>query len=229
MNFDILDIFTTIKRYIQHQFNMWFFPVKIVKYQTSAISRSAYALSQLPHLKKKGIMVVDTETTGFSKYAHVVQIAWNIYSADGDLKSKQCHIIKPYNFKIPKKTADIHGITNEIANQHGKPIRMVLNILKRDLELTDTLVAHNMSFDDRILLNEFQRYGQHDLIELWNSMDKQCTMKLAKQKLKLTKNPKLIDLYQLVVDGSDVHGLHNADVDVKLCGEIYFRLKTQEL
>lgn len=183
------------------------------------------------------IFFFDTETTGLpprrvspsdtDKWSEcrIVQIAWQIHDLDTHaLLKKQEFIIRPDGFTIPDAAANIHGITTTIAQEHGVPFSDVMAVLATDLESITTAVAHNMEFDDRVLLSELFRYNLSDITNQWNHIPKKCTMRMGT--LSGQKWPKLAELYARLFDTPHDPSLtlHRADADVHLCAECYFRL-----
>lgn len=181
-------------------------------------------------------MVFDTETTGLPpkqcdlsdsvawERCRIVQIAWEIYEGT-QLLSKYCVIVKPTNFKIPLVASNIHGITDEIAAEKGIPIEEVFAQLRLELPYISTLVAHNIRFDNNVVLSELHRYKEQDLIDEWVTKEQKCTMLMSKPPK--GRWLKLADLYKQLVKDELLENLHQADVDVSLCAQCYFRLIEQ--
>jgi DNA polymerase III epsilon subunit-like protein len=74
-------------------------------------------------------LFLDTETTGLPRYSatdpvekwpRVVQLAWSLYSGDGNCESRNSFIIYPTDFTIPMDSARIHGITTDRAKAKGR-------------------------------------------------------------------------------------------------------------
>src|SRR3989338_600187 len=104
----------------------------------------------------------DTETTGLPKnwnapvsdsdnWPRLVQIAWLQCDNSGKEIVKQSYIIKPENFKIPPEAIKIHRISNEKANKQGLPLKKVLSEFSTVLGNSKILVAHKMSFDEKVI------------------------------------------------------------------------------
>jgi len=109
----------------------------------------------------------DTETTGLPKnwnapvtdlqnWPRLVQLAFVCYKDGFEVESKD-YIIKPEGFVIPDDTAKVHGINTQMANEKGIALQIVLNEFASLLERADFVVAHNMSFDEKIMGAEFLR------------------------------------------------------------------------
>lgn len=181
----------------------------------------------------KRILVLDTETTGLVprnvpytmtntwRCCRIVQIAWNIYSDNGELIAQHCYIIRPDGFTIPPESARIHGITQEEALQTGSSIQEILEEFYQSLQMVDTLVAHNMAFDKPVILSELHRYKMKEAIEVMEGLPTQCTMLMGT--LPKQKWPKLVELYQRCFNELPKIS-HRADADVEQCARVYFHL-----
>ena len=112
----------------------------------------------------------DTETTGLPKnwrapvsdvdnWPRLVQLAWQIYDKEGNNLSKHDFIIKPEGFTIPSEASSVHGISTERAMSEGHDLKEILQQFAKSIEPAETLVAHNMSFDEKIAGAEFLRTG----------------------------------------------------------------------
>jgi DNA polymerase III epsilon subunit-like protein len=184
------------------------------------------------------IFVFDTETTGLPPRkdvlitdsdgwgrCRIVQIAWEVYDTEGNLLSSYVATIKPDGFVIPKVASDIHGITQEVAMMSDTTINDVLDELSKVLPDVATAVAHNMRFDDRVLLSELHRYGRSDLVDEWSRVQKECTMLMGTRYQENKKWPKLCVLYErLFGEQPSPETLHHADTDVALCSRCYFHM-----
>lgn len=187
-------------------------------------------------------IVFDTETTGLPpRYnatltnwqdwdrCRCVQLAWEIHpdlSGVNPVVERRSYLIRPDNFAIPKEATNIHGITTECARKQGLEFKQVLDIFMSDIakHAVRTAVAHNMQFDDNVLLAEMYRLEKQIVVDTWRSLSKECTMRMG------TKPggrwPKLADLYtnlcgQLPSDTC----LHDAGCDAMLCALVYIKLK----
>src|ERR1700687_2923769 len=110
----------------------------------------------------------DTETTGLplnwkapvsdlNNWPRLVQLAYLFYDRNGNKITGGDFIIKPEGFIIPKDASRIHGISTERANKEGKPLQTVLDEFQGLIDEAEYLVAHNMSFDEKIMGAEFLR------------------------------------------------------------------------
>lgn len=189
-----------------------------------------------------GVLVIDTETTALPpRYAlpnmldawekcRIVQIAWGHYASDGTLVAAESYLVRPEGFVVPEASTKIHGISHHTAMQEGVPMAQVWERLATALVQVGTLVAHNMSFDDAVIQSEMHRSLRSDLPEGgilmdWLQKKRVCTMKDGV--LPGQKWPKLAELYKQYFQKEPEGTLHTADVDVRVCAEIYFHQRKQ--
>jgi DNA polymerase-3 subunit epsilon len=139
-------------------------------------------------------------------------------------------IIKPDGWDIPKEVADIHGITTEHAMDVGIPEKLALEMFLA-LWGGRLRVAHNTTFDNRIIRIATKRYSDESTIEAWHQGDYECTGVLSKPIMKREpknqygfKIPKLIEAYKYFT-GKDLENAHTAIADVNACLEVYFAIK----
>jgi len=179
----------------------------------------------------------DTETTGLPRnwkapvtdlnnWPRLVQLAFLLYDNNGNRISEGDHIIKPEGFIIPPEVTRIHGISTERAHLEGKPILTVLQDFQSLIDQSVYLVAHNMSFDEKIVGAEFLRSGMPDSIA---SKRKICTMQSTTNFCAINgpygyKWPKLSELhYKLFRIG--FAEAHNAAVDINATAKCFWELK----
>lgn len=181
-------------------------------------------------------LVIDTETSGLPprgktditdslswESCRIVQIAWAKYTPSGEFISKQCYTIYPDGYNIPIVASNIHGITTEKARAEGVDIVQAFTHLHSDLHDVDTIIAHNMKFDDSVIQSEMYRYNQNDLYLRWCNIKKECTMMMSS--IPGRKWFKLSELYIYCFQKEPELVLHRADADVEICAAIYFHLK----
>jgi DNA polymerase III epsilon subunit-like protein len=193
------------------------------------------------------ILVFDTETTGLPeennvsildtfRWPYIVQLSFIYYDSEiNDIIEYYDNVIKlPENITIPEDSINIHGITNEAMREKGISIRTALKKFNDILKDCDIVVAHNISFDKRMIMvecirNKISQYftrGQNKKSEF-------CTMKNSKNicKIKMVnykgeeyfKSPKLSELYTFIFK-EEPRNLHNSFVDVLLCLRCYFAI-----
>jgi DNA polymerase III subunit epsilon len=182
---------------------------------------------------KKHKFIFDTETTGlpssFSKpqytfnydCARLIEIAYIIIDEEKNVMAEKSFLIIPDNFVI--NNSHIHGITTEMCVIGGVPIREALLEVEKDLGVCDTIVAHNLKFDENILLSECYRYKIASLIDVIEEKKKTCTMEMGKIYMKSQKNPKLTELYKHIFE-QDFAQEHRAMSDTVACKDCYLQM-----
>lgn len=179
----------------------------------------------------------DTETTGIPRnwkapvtdlnnWPRLVQLAYLYYDSNGNKISDGDYIIKPEGFTIPTDASKIHGISNEKAIREGQSITSVLQHFHSLIGQASHLVAHNMSFDEKIIGAEFLRHKMQNVIR---SKSKICTMERTTNFCAIDgpygyKWPKLSELhYKLFNTGFEE--AHNAAVDINATAKCFWELK----
>ncbi len=179
----------------------------------------------------------DTETTGLPKswkapvtdlnnWPRLVQLAFLFYDKSGNRIVEGNHIIKPEGFTIPVEVSRIHGITTERANQEGRPLLAVLQEFQSLIDQSEFLVAHNMSFDEKIVGAEFLRNRMQDSTA---TKRKICTMQSTTNFCALEgpygyKWPKLSELH-IRLFGKSFEEAHNAAVDIQATAKCFWKLR----
>ncbi|MGH1372944.1 MAG: 3'-5' exonuclease [Cellvibrionaceae bacterium] len=180
----------------------------------------------------------DTETTGLPDWKspsgsdsqpHLVQLAAIL--ADEDTRKVVASIdviIRPDGWEIPQEVSEIHGITTEHAAAVGVPEKMAFEMLMA-LWGGNKRVAHNRTFDQRIIRIAAKRYAAEEVIDSWAEKDNhECSMLLSKPILQLPstgrggfKQPKLEEAYKHFT-GKDLENAHTAMADTVACMEVYW-------
>lgn len=179
----------------------------------------------------------DTETTGLPKswkapvtdldnWPRLVQIAWLFYDANGTKVGSGEYIIKPEDFIIPNDSSMIHGITTERAQQEGVALQYALEDFKENIAKATYLVAHNISFDEKIVGAEFLRKNiANDL----SAKKRICTMESSTNFCAIDgpygyKWPKLQELHNKLF-GVGFTEAHNAAADISATAACFWEMK----
>lgn len=157
----------------------------------------------------------------------LIQLGYEIRDSENNVIVKECHIIQPVGFTIPDRVTAIHGITTDGAISDGKNVRDVLNEFFNNIHThnVNTVVAHNMFFDEGVILAELYACGLDNLIKNWSCLKKNCTMRIGSGSGKwLTLSELYIKLFGDIPSGSK---LHDASTDVTLCADIWWKLNNK--
>lgn len=133
-------------------------------------------------------------------------------------------IIKSEGWESKEKAFEAHGITKEYSIEVGMPEQhAVQNLL---FLCRDSIrVAHNRTFDQRIIRIALKRYFSEDAIEKWaNKDDHLCTMLSGKDAMQQSKWPNLTEAYRHFC-GKELVNAHSSSADTEACMEIYFAMK----
>ena len=183
------------------------------------------------------VLVFDTETTGLPKdwkisavhqpdnWPHLVSIAWLVLNSETNkIETQKSYIIKPNRWIIPEDSTAIHGIRHSFAETYGSPLEDVI----REFFDTDCdmYVAHNMNFDENVIMNAVYWDLKGELYRFQKPTV--CTMKISTPMCKLRFNsgggfkpPKLSELYEHVFRKKPIASrLHGSFYDAKILSEI---------
>jgi DNA polymerase-3 subunit epsilon len=187
---------------------------------------------------KKKYLFFDTETTGLPKifnapisksenWPRLVQLAYIIYDASGNKLKSNNYIIKPVGYDIPIESSSVHGISNNYALANGFLIKNVLEEFINDLNDISLIVAHNMSFDKKIIESELYRNGFN-----FNFKEEKlfCTMVSSVDFCKIKNHfgyfkwPKLEELHFKLFN-DNFENAHDAFTDVTITAKCFWELK----
>ncbi len=184
-------------------------------------------------------LIFDTETTGLPKrwdapytdtdnWPRVVQIAWQLHDAMGNIVDHQDYLISPDGYDIPYDAERIHGISTALAQKEGLPLREVLEKFSDALEMTNFVVGQNLKFDLNVTGAEFVRTKIANQLQKLPVLDT-CTEHTAQLcqlpggrygKFKL---PTLSELHEFLFQQS-FNEAHNATADVEATTRCFFEL-----
>lgn len=218
-------------------------------------------IDTLQEIRNKRVLFYDLETTGIirtpintkpeneypdfrdlEKYknARIVSIGW-LYMEDFDydyditIDNINERIIKPCNFIIPDESIKFHGITNEKANNEGKPMDKVLKKIGKLIEKSDYIIGYNIYFDINILLSELRRLRKDVTIDKILELKKEekivCIGQILAQNIKPKgwkkyykyQIPKLIDSYKTCFK-QELDNAHDAKFDILATIKLMFYL-----
>lgn len=182
-------------------------------------------------------LIFDTETTGLPRnwraplsdldnWPRMVQLAWNLYGKAGTKISEGDLIISPEGYTIPDEAARVHGITTARAQAEGVSLKAALETFQDTLRNAEYLVAHNISFDEKILGAEFLRKQMPNGLE---SKKHICTMERSTDYCGIPgqrgyKWPNLTELHDTLFNEGFADA-HNAAGDVAATAKCFWELK----
>ena len=176
--------------------------------------------------------VFDTETTGLPKTrqtptqellscwdeCRVLSIAAITYSSRGRELSRFYRLVKPDGFAVA--ATEIHGITEEEANQKGVSFVSIYNDFIKMIKNSKYIVGHNLKFDLDVIRAEcIRRNLDFSPIE---KLIPTCTLDLVKQ---WYGRPKKLEVIYQELFGEMFDGAHNALNDTEACARVYSVIK----
>lgn len=188
------------------------------------------------------LIVLDTETTGLPEWQlpsddpvqpHLTQLGAILYDLEKrETKGSFDLLIRPDGWEIPQEVTDLNGITTEDAAKFGVSESYAVGMLLHLFEKADLRIAHNKTFDQRIIRIALKRYFGEEIQERWAEKDDfLCTMQLSKPILQLEgkrgfKNPTLQEAYKHFY-GVEFEGAHTAMADAQACLDVYLKILEQ--
>jgi len=176
----------------------------------------------------KKFLFFDTETTGFPPKARMTQLAFMLVREDGEIIDSFKSLIKPDGWEVPKEKFFIdNNMSTERCEAEGIPVFDALRRLQDCLKLASIKVAHNINFDNKIILKELEEAKiTHQLFQFKKGF---CTMATTTEFCKLPgrygkpKWPKLLELHKILF-GAEFDGAHDAMADVRATKDCFFEL-----
>lgn len=184
-------------------------------------------------------LIFDTETTGlprnynapltdFDNWPRMVQVAWQLHDAQGNLLSSNSIIVRPDGYTIPFNAVQVHGITNERAQEEGQDLKAVLNEFIDAVKHTKYLCGHNIEFDINIIGSELLRCGFENVLQGMSFIDTKndettefCAIPGGRGGK--FKWPTLTELYSKLFNDT-FEEAHNAAFDVLATGKVFFEI-----
>ena len=181
----------------------------------------------------------DTETTGLINVSYdswktrpdgfprIVELAWILTDAAGQVLNEHVSIFKPDGYEIPVGASNVHGITTEKAHELGVPEGPVIAQFAQDASKATHLVAHNIQYDYPIVGAALVRHGIPGDYERKLQI---CTMNSSTSYCRIPgrygspKKPKLIELHHKLFN-EGFEGAHSALDDIRATSRCFFELK----
>lgn len=177
----------------------------------------------------------DTETTGLPKTRNakfsnleafeecrILSVALVEFDSDFNEIGSYYKIVKPDGY--PVKATEIHGITQEQAEQEGEPFENIMSEILFMFSNVSAVVGHNLGFDMNVLASEMVRRNLKT--DFLNDFEHVCTLKICKNIF--CKSINLGDLYFKLFN-KRFDGAHNALADARAAGEVFIELSKFDL
>jgi DNA polymerase-3 subunit epsilon len=159
-------------------------------------------------------LVVDTETNGLGGDRCEVTEIGAVLVGGGELHDRWETLV-PVRMPLSRGIQRFTGVTQEMVDA-APPAEATLPELAEQME-GRVLVAHNASFDRRVLAQAFSRAGVP-----WPDPPTLCTVALARQLHPLARQRKLAPLAESL--GIEVETTHRALADAETCARVFCAL-----
>ncbi|UII25669.1 3'-5' exonuclease [Fulvivirga maritima] len=180
------------------------------------------------------LLFIDTETSGIpqdinTKISHtdlwpfILQVAWCIYTSEGELLKSENHYINEPDIIIEEASQKIHNIDYELLKEKGESRKEVIKILANDLRhYKPLIVGHFVEFDSKMLQVAFNRVGLKNIIK---DLPHFCTMRSTGDYVRYTNRdyPSLGILYEGLFKEKLVK-MHDASADAEATAKCFFEL-----
>ncbi|MCA1973665.1 MAG: 3'-5' exonuclease [Caenispirillum sp.] len=190
------------------------------------------------------LLFFDTETTGlpdFGKPAddpaqpRIAAICMMLATPEGRTIDVHYQMVRPDGWTMPAEVTAINGLTTEMLETFGASIGFALNWFAEAMTWRPVLVAHNASFDLKMLRGELRRAGLPDRYE---DTDSFCTMKAATPLCRLPptdrmmasgrkgwKSPNLAEALSHFFAGERLPDAHDCLYDTMACRRVFLAIR----
>ena len=128
-----------------------------------------------------------------------------------------------------------HGFTTAHLEEHGVPVKAVLEDFMKLHDQADLLVGYGIHFDLKILRGELRRvgmpdnWGEREKFDVMQKCKPLCELppseKMRAKNMKGFKTPTLIEASEGLL-GKKLEGAHDAEVDMRATAELYAYLRS---
>ena len=137
----------------------------------------------------------------------------------------------PEDVTISPESQAVHGISASKCKRKGVPIKLALIEFGDCMQQADIIVAHNISFDKRVILSSCRREKVPQyFFSGSNVKNEYCTMKRTKDipvivQIQMAKinYPTLTELHKYLFNGDSPKATHDALGDILICLRCYIK------
>jgi DNA polymerase-3 subunit epsilon len=184
----------------------------------------------------------DTETTGMWQWKkrdsdpsqpNLAQLAAILVDDNTrrEMTSLATLIVPEHDWKMEPGAQNVHGISMDMMRQYGVTLDNVCHTFYDMIGSADVIVAHNLSFDKKIMKRALKLIGAFDDVDdVFDKRENRCTMLKSTPILQIPKArgvgskwPKLEEAHRMFFN-EEMSGAHDAMVDTRACMRVYFEL-----
>ena len=193
------------------------------------------------------LLLWDTETSGLPLFnqpsdhpgqPRILQLTAMLVDGKGNKFSSLDTLVDHPGLEVPEEITRLTGITTAKCRSGGMPVDSAMEAFLGLWRKATVRVAHNQSFDARMVRIELKKAGKADVAEAWKDGAAFCTMQASRPILRLPptakmqatqrfkdsfKSPNLGEAY-LWATGKAMTGAHNAMYDVLALKAVLFAL-----
>ena len=118
-------------------------------------------------------------------------------------------------------------------------MKLVIEEFMNDMDQCDTLIAHNLDFDKKMIIVELYRNGFYSELNKikFNKLIEVCTMKVGTDICKIEKTSRSGEIYYKYPKLSELHqklfnetpdNLHNSLIDMLVCMRCFYKMRFNE-
>lgn len=198
----------------------------------------------------KRVFIFDTETTGFPLWnepsehpgqPHLTDICCMLYSMEGELIDVFEQLIYPKGWVVGAEAAAVTGLTTEFLTINGGDEKEALSKFGQMHKKADLRVAHNISFDDRIIRIGIKRYFGDAPADRFKEAPGYCTANASKPIVQCPptekmlksrfrnqfKTPNMQEALSHFYPGETIGQAHRARPDTEACAKVFFALMSR--
>jgi len=201
-------------------------------------------------IKATRFAVYDTETTGLPDWKspsdapqqpHLTDLCCILFSQEGEVIESMEALVKPDGWVIPEDVAELTGLTTDFLTINGIPEIEALAMFGQVHKKADVRVAHNISFDDRIMRIGIKRYFGDSPADRFKDKAVYCTANSTKNIVKCPptekmlasrfknqfKTPNMQEALSFFFPGEVIGQAHRARPDAEACAKVFFAMQAR--
>lgn len=194
--------------------------------------------------------VYDTETTGLPDWKepsdapqqpHLTDLCCILFSQEGEVIDSMEALVKPDSWIIPEDVEQLTGLSTDFLTINGIPEIEALALFGKIHKQADVRVAHNISFDDRIMRIGIKRYFGDAPADRFKEKPVYCTANSTKNIVKCPptekmlnsrfknqfKTPNMQEALSFFFPGELIGQAHRARPDAEACAKVFFAMQAR--
>lgn len=194
--------------------------------------------------------IYDTETTGLpiwkepsegANQPHLTDLCCILFSREGEVIECMDALVKPDGWVIPQDVEELTGLSTDFLTINGIPEIEAVHMFGQVHKKADVRVAHNVSFDDRIMRIAIKRYFGDAPADRFKLKPVYCTANSTKNIVKCPpteamknsrfkntfKTPNMQEALSFFYPGELIGEAHRARPDTEACAKVFFAMQAR--